>query len=60
MPTIDELVSRLPLDQIAKQLGVDEATAAAATKEASEALVRGIAGERPGPSKRRVAGQGNR
>ena len=42
MATIDELVSRLPLDQIAKQLGVDEATAAAATKEASEALVQGM------------------
>ena len=42
MATIDELVSRLPLDQIAKQLGVDEATAATATKEASEALVQGM------------------
>jgi hypothetical protein len=42
MPTIDELVSKLPMDQIAAQLGVDEATAAAATKEASEALVQGM------------------
>jgi hypothetical protein len=42
MATIGELVSKLPLDQIAKQLGVDEATAATASKEASEALVQGM------------------
>jgi hypothetical protein len=42
MATIDELVSKLPLDQIAAQLGVDEATAATATREASEALVQGM------------------
>jgi hypothetical protein len=42
MATIDELVTKLPLDQIAAQLGVDKETAAAATKEASEALVQGM------------------
>jgi hypothetical protein len=42
MPSLEELVSKLPLDQIAAQLGVDEATAKTATVEASEALVQGM------------------
>jgi hypothetical protein len=42
MATIEELVTKLPIDQIAAQLGVDKDTAAAATREASEALVQGM------------------
>ncbi len=42
MATVEELVTKLPIDQIAAQLGVDKETAAAATREASEALVQGM------------------
>jgi hypothetical protein len=42
MATVEELVTRLPIDQIAAQLGVDRDTAVAASREASEALVQGM------------------
>jgi hypothetical protein len=42
MASLDDMVSQLPMDQIAQALGVDEATAAAATKKAIPALVQGM------------------
>jgi hypothetical protein len=42
MASLDDLLSKLPIDQIAAQLGVDKDTATAATREASEALVQGM------------------
>src|SRR6476469_8041284 len=42
MASLDDMVSQLPMDQIAQALGVDEATATAATKKAIPALVQGM------------------
>lgn len=42
MASIDDLLAQLPLDQIAAQLGVDEATAESATRTALPALVQGM------------------
>jgi hypothetical protein len=42
MPSIDDLLDQLPLDQIAAQLGVDRATAESATRAALPALVEGM------------------
>lgn len=42
MASIDDLLDQLPLDQIAAQLGVDEATAESATRAALPALVEGM------------------
>ena len=60
MATIEELITKLPLDQIAARLGVDKETAAAATREASEALVQGMKANADGSGGRRVARQGDR
>src|SRR3954447_25346219 len=42
MATVDDMMSQLPMDQIAQALGIDEATAAAATRKAIPALVQGM------------------
>jgi hypothetical protein len=42
MASIDDLLDQLPLDQLAAQLGVDEATAESATRAALPALVQGM------------------
>ena len=42
MATLEDLISQLPIDQIAQQFGVDRDTAANASREASEALVQGM------------------
>jgi len=42
MANIDELISRIPMSRIAEMLGVDEETAASATRTAVPALVKGM------------------
>ncbi len=42
MDSIDDLISQIPLDQIASQLGVDEATAESAVRTAVPALLGGM------------------
>ena len=42
MSEIDELVSQVPIDQVAAQLGVDRATAEEATRAALPALLGGL------------------
>ena len=42
MDTADEILSQIPLDQLAQQLGVDEATAEQAVRQAVPALLGGM------------------
>ncbi|MCP2032342.1 hypothetical protein L1277_002445 [Okibacterium sp. HSC-33S16] len=42
MPSLDDLLGRIPVSDIATRLGVDEATAAAAVEQALPALVSGL------------------
>jgi Bacterial protein of unknown function (DUF937) len=42
MDTADEILSQIPLDQLAQQLGVDEATAEHAVRQAVPALLGGM------------------
>lgn len=42
MASIDDLLSQIPINQIARQLGVDEATAETAVKSALPTLVGGL------------------
>lgn len=42
MPSLDELLSQIPVDQIARRLGVDEQTAATAVRAALPTLVGGL------------------
>lgn len=42
MDSIEDLISQIPLDQIASQLGVDEATAESAVRTAMPALLGGM------------------
>jgi hypothetical protein len=42
MSSIDEVLSAIPMDQLAAQLGVDPATAEQATRQALPALLAGM------------------
>ena len=42
MDTADEILSQIPIDQLAEQLGVDEATAEQAVRQAVPALIGGM------------------
>ena len=42
MDTVDEILSQIPLDQLAQQLGVDESTAEQAVRQAVPALLGGM------------------
>jgi hypothetical protein len=42
VPSIDDLMSQIPIDQLARQLGVDEQTAEQATRQALPALLGGM------------------
>lgn len=54
MPDYNEILQQIPMDQLASILGVDEATASAATQEALPALLGGLQANAADPTVRRL------
>ena len=57
MSATDEILADIPLSQLAAQLGVDEATAEAATRQAIPALLGGLQANAEDPGRRGVTGR---
>ena len=57
MSAVDDILADIPISQLASQLGVDEATAEAATRQAIPALLGGMQANAQDPRRRRVPGR---
>jgi hypothetical protein len=57
MSAVDEILTEIPMDQLAAQLGVDQATAEQAARQAIPALLGGMQANSEDPAGARVAGR---